>query len=147
MHRPVYYFITGRSIGITEINKGETGTVTVQDVSSLGVCRCKRAHPSSFLTVPGTQLGRNSRLVVVDKHCYHEHMDSLLQRTHVSEASEVSKLFTQSQEGVCLTLQFLSPPPHLIASDAGRVLNGEELKSGHVKIRLSSQQFVNSLCP
>lgn len=41
-------------------------------------------------------------VVMVNKHCYHKHTDSLLQRTHVSETSKMNKLFTQSQEGLWL---------------------------------------------
>ncbi|KAM7238810.1 hypothetical protein CapIbe_010330 [Capra ibex] len=40
--------------------------------------------------VQDEQLGRYSMAVVVDKHCYHRHTDSLLQRTHNSEASKFS---------------------------------------------------------
>lgn len=43
---------------------------------------------------------------MVDKHNYHKHTNSLLWKTHISKASEVSRLFTQSQEGQ--TLQFVS---------------------------------------
>lgn len=64
--------------------------------------------------------------VVVDKHCYHRHTDSLLQRTHSSEASKVSKLFTQSQEGLCLTLQFVSTTPSLVSSETEQVLKSKE---------------------
>ena len=79
-------------------------------------------------TVQGEQLGRYSVVVVVDKHYYHRHMDSILQRTHTSEASEVSKLFTQSQEGLCLTLQFINTIPRLIFSETEQVLNSKEPK-------------------
>ena len=76
--------------------------------------------------VQDEQLGRYSMVVMVDKHCYHRHTDSLLWRTHNSEASKVSKLFTQSQEGLCLTFQFVSTTPSLVSSETEQVFKSKE---------------------
>lgn len=58
------------------------------------------AHPLQVKHCARGGLGKYSAVIMVDEHCYHKHTDSLLERTYTSEASGVSKLITQSQEGL-----------------------------------------------
>ncbi|KAF6104202.1 hypothetical protein HJG60_011209 [Phyllostomus discolor] len=63
-------------------------------------------------TVQGEELGRYSVVVMVDKHCYHKHTDSLPQRTHIR--GEQSEQGTHTKPAGAMTaLQCTSTAPCL----------------------------------